>query len=266
MKLFFRTIGKGTPLIILHGLYGSSDNWVSIAKTLAPRFTVYLPDLRNHGQSPHSEIHDYESMSRDLFGLVSDLNLRKFYLAGHSMGGKTAVAFASRWPDKLNGLLVADISPFVTTASESIGYNQHLSILSAMLSLNTSDIVRRDDADRMLTESISSASIRGLILKNLRRDENGKYSWKLNVRALWNNLDHIMEAVKPAEGPGQTITGFPVIFLKGSLSNYISPSDLTGIRRIFPAADFRVINGAGHWLHSDRPEEVIQAIRDLTDD
>ncbi len=99
-------------MIILHGLYGSSDNWVTIAKELADSFTVYLPDQRNHGQSPHSDIHDYESMSDDLFELVMDLNLGRFFLAGHSMGGKTAYPFALKWPEMLYGLIVADISPF----------------------------------------------------------------------------------------------------------------------------------------------------------
>ena len=112
MKLFYRKFGDGPPLIILHGLYGSSDNWVSIAKKLGDSFTVYLPDQRNHGQSPHSDIHDYDSMRDDLFELVTELRLKKFFLAGHSMGGKTAMAFAVKWPEMINGLLIADISPF----------------------------------------------------------------------------------------------------------------------------------------------------------
>src|SRR5512133_2376601 len=118
MKLFCRKYGNGPPLIILHGLFGSSDNWVTIAKNLSDSFTVYLPDQRNHGQSPHSDVHDYDSMRDDLFELVNDLSLKKFFLAGHSMGGKTAISFALKWPEMLNGLLIADISPFV---NKSIG-------------------------------------------------------------------------------------------------------------------------------------------------
>ena len=111
MKLFFRKYGNGPPLVILHGLYGSSDNWVTIAKILSDSFTVYLPDQRNHGQSPHSDIHDYDSMRDDLLEFVRDQSINKFFLAGHSMGGKTAIAFALKWPEMLNGLLIADISP-----------------------------------------------------------------------------------------------------------------------------------------------------------
>ncbi len=121
MKLFYRKYGNGPPLIILHGLFGSSDNWVTIAKSLSEVFTVYLPDQRNHGLSPHSDIHDYESMSQDLSELAKDLSLKKFFLAGHSMGGKTAIAFAMSWPEMLNGLLIADISPFTAdTGKDSV--------------------------------------------------------------------------------------------------------------------------------------------------
>ena len=113
MKLFYRKFGKGPPLIILHGLYGSSDNWVTIARSLSECYTVYLPDQRNHGQSPHTNIHDYDSMRDDLFELTSDLKFKKIFLAGHSMGGKTAISFAVKWPEMINGLLIADISPFI---------------------------------------------------------------------------------------------------------------------------------------------------------
>ena len=112
MKLFYRKYGAGPSLIILHGLYGASDNWATIAKNLSERFTVYVPDQRNHGNSPHSDIHDYDSMRDDLYELAGDLKLKKFFLAGHSMGGKTAIAFAVKWPEMINGLLIADISPF----------------------------------------------------------------------------------------------------------------------------------------------------------
>ena len=123
MKLFYRKYGNGPPLIILHGLYGSSDNWVTIAKSLGDLFTIYLPDQRNHGQSPHDNIHDYDSMRNDLFELAYDLKLNKFFLAGHSMGGKTAIAFALKWPEMINGLLIADISPFTNETTKYSAYN-----------------------------------------------------------------------------------------------------------------------------------------------
>ena len=135
MKLFYRKLGNGPPLFILHGLYGSSDNWITIAKSLSKKFTVYIPDQRNHGKSDHSDIHDYDSMRDDLFELVSYLKISKFFLVGHSMGGKCAISFALKWPEMIYGLLVADISPFINENSNPGAYNQHLKILRTILSL-----------------------------------------------------------------------------------------------------------------------------------
>jgi pimeloyl-ACP methyl ester carboxylesterase len=263
MKLFYRKFGDGPPLIILHGLYGSSDNWVTIAKKLAGAFTVYLPDQRNHGQSQHSEIHDYDSMRDDLYELVTELRLRKFFLAGHSMGGKTAIAFAARWPDLIAGLLVADISPFTNESSQVIAYNQHLIILKTILSMDLSAIRSRGEAESLLIEKITSENIRGFILKNLQRNTGNIFTWKLNASALYNNLDKIMAGLDLENGFSQPITGFPVIFLKGSNSNYLSSSSVADIRKVFPAAEFIVINGAGHWIHTDNPEAVVANLRKL---
>jgi esterase len=266
MKLFYRKFGDGPPLIILHGLYGSSDNWVTIAKRLADSFTVYLPDQRNHGQSPHSETHDYDSMRDDLFELVTNLHLRRFFLAGHSMGGKTAIAFALKWPEMLNGLEIADVSPFANENNRLPVFNQHLTILKTILSIDPGTIRSRGDAERLLSEKISSEKERGLILKNLQRNSGDIFSWKLNALSLYKNLDNIMAAINLEEGLSLPVTGFPVIFLKGSYSNYLTATDVTGIRRIFPAAEFIVINGAGHWIHADKPDEVIDNLRKLLDE
>ena len=263
MKLFYRKFGDGPPLIILHGLYGSSDNWVSIAKKLADSFTVYLPDQRNHGQSPHSEIHDYESMRDDLFELVNDLHIRKFFLAGHSMGGKTAIAFAVKWPELINGLVILDVSPFTNENNKCTVYNQHLTILNAILSIDLASISSRGEAEKLLSEKISSEKDRGLILKNLQRNSGDKFSWKLNAVSLYNNLNNIMAAIALKEDLLFPVTGFPAIFLKGSYSNYLTATDVTGIREIFPAAEFVVINGAGHWIHADKPDEVVCNLKKL---
>ena len=263
MKLFFRKSGEGPPLIILHGLYGSSDNWISIAKNVSDICTVYLPDQRNHGQSPHSEIHDYDSMCDDLHELVTGLRLKKFFLAGHSMGGKTAAAFATRYPEMLNGLMVADISPFISEKVRSVAYNQHLNILTTIISVDLDSVKSREEADNMLRDRISSPDVRGFLLKNLRRNQDSTFSWKLNASGLLNNLDNIMNSIDLDKAASLPVCGFPVVFLKGSLSNYIQPEDIAGIREIFPAAEFTVINGAGHWLHADKPEEVTAALRDL---
>ncbi len=256
MKLFFRKYGTGPPLIILHGLYGSSDNWVSIAKSIGDRFTVFLPDQRNHGYSPHSPVHDYDSMTEDLLELVNDLKLQKFFLAGHSMGGKTAVNFALTWPERLYGLLVADISPTVTETSNSIAYSQHSEILDSILSLDLSGLRSRDEVESLLKTTIRSETTRGFLMKNLKREPDNSFSWKLNASSLMKNLHRIMEGVEPGDMEIREISGFPVYFLKGEYSEYLPESDFIKIRKIFPAAEFIIIPQSGHWVHSDNPEEV----------
>ena len=191
MKLFYRKYGSGPPLIILHGLYGSSDNWVSVAKSISGRFTVFLPDQRNHGLSPHSDIHDYDSMKEDLYELVMDLRLSRFFLAGHSMGGKTAVNFALNWPEKLYGLVIADISPFAEKNRFQEEFNQNFQILNSMLNLKLSGITSRSDIESQLITTIGSEKVRGLMMKNLRREPDNSFSWKINATALLKNLDRI---------------------------------------------------------------------------
>jgi esterase len=266
MKLFYRKFGEGPPLIILHGLYGSSDNWVTIAKKLSDSFTVYLPDQRNHGQSPHSEIHDYDSMRDDLYELVTELRLRKFILCGHSMGGKTAMAFAVKWPEMINALVVVDVSPFTNENNSQTVFKQHNAILKTILAIDLPAVRSRGDVEKLLTEKISSEKERGLILKNLQRNSGNLFTWKLNASSLFNNLDKIMSPLELRESFSQQITGFPVVFLKGSYSNYLTASDVAEIRKVFPASEFVVIQGAGHWIQADKPDEVIDTFRKLLDD
>jgi pimeloyl-ACP methyl ester carboxylesterase len=262
MKLFYRKYGDGPPLIILHGLFGSSDNWVTIAKKLSEQFTVILPDQRNHGSSPHSPVHDYNAMRDDLHELVTDLSLEKFFLVGHSMGGKTAIAFALRWPEMLNGLLVADISPFRGDNSEQSEYNLHRSILNAMLSMDLSKVSTRTQVEEELKEKGLPDYVIGFVMKNLQRDSHA-FSWKLNAKALLGNLGNIIKPLDRNEAFSYQVTGFPVIFIKGDNSSYLPSSDFADIQKIFPAAEFVTIKNAGHWVHADNPDEVIENIRKL---
>lgn len=263
MKLFFRKSGKGPPLIILHGLYGSSDNWVSIAKAISGKFTVYLPDLRNHGQSPHSDLHDYESLSTDIHELAGDLGLEKFFLSGHSMGGKAAAFFALRWPEKLLGLIIADISPFAAGDIRTKEYNQHLSILTTIIMTDISSAGSRTDVELLLKDKIPSERTRGMIMKNLKRLPDNKFSWKINASSLLRNLENIMDGLPRPGVNFPSVTGFPVLFLKGENSGYMPDSDRSDILKIFPAAEFQIVRNAGHWLHSDNPEAVKQALMDF---
>jgi pimeloyl-ACP methyl ester carboxylesterase len=260
MKLFFRKYGEGPPLVILHGLYGSSDNWASIARRLSGNFSVYLPDQRNHGESPHSDVHDYPSMCEDLRELADDLGLESFFLAGHSMGGKTAVLFARRWPWRIKGLAVADISPFETKFSNANSFRQHLELLQILAGTDISGAASRDELEKLFLESIPSPRTRSLLMKNARRKTAGGFEWKINHKALLNNLDRIAESVADAGETTEAVTGFPVLFLKGEKSDYLPTGDFPKILRLFPAAEIKIIKNSGHWIHADNPDEVCSAL------
>jgi esterase len=261
MELFYRKYGSGPVLILLHGLFGSSDNWTSVAKKLEDKCTVILPDLRNHGMSPHSDTHDYESMSNDVHELAEKLSPGKFFLAGHSMGGKTAIRVALKWPGEINGLVIADISPFRTGSADS-EYRMHRSILETMLSIDLSQISTREQAEKMLSEKGFDARITGFILKNLHRKGSG-FEWRINAPSLMNNLEEIISPLDRSRADIMRVTGFPVLFLKGERSGYLPESDYSDILKIFPAAEFRTISNAGHWLHADNPDEVVKSFRDF---
>jgi len=261
MKLFYRKYGEGPPLIILHGLYGLSDNWLHIAKKIQHCFTVYLPDMRNHGNSPWSEMHSYEEMSNDILELVSELNLPSVFIAGHSMGGKTAIRFAIDHPEKVSGLFVGDISPF-RYLSGSPSDDQHKAILSIMTSVDPADFPSREKAENYLITLAGEKTTKLVFSKNIIT-ENGKLRWRLNARSLAGNINNLLDGIpRPSEG-NIFIDTFPVIFLKGDRSEYLPGSDFEDIKRVFPQAQIRVATNSGHWIHTDRPDAVIEALKDL---
>lgn len=263
MKLFFRKYGDGPPLIILHGLYGSSDNWVTIAGKISSHFTVYLPDLRNHGNSPHSDIHNYDSLSDDIIEFAQDQKLTKFFLAGHSMGGKAAAAFALKKPELLSGLIIIDIPVFPDSESSGRAMNEHLEILQAILSADLQGTKKRDDIDAVLAVKIHSPAVRALIMKNLQRIPEGSFRWKINAGTLLKNLGEITGGLPAGYTGTDQVTGFPVIVLKGEHSDYVSEKGFREITKLFPGAELRIIKKAGHWVHADNPEAVIKEFLDL---
>jgi esterase len=261
MKLFFRKYGNGPPLFILHGLYGSSDNWVTIARNLSESFTVYLPDQRNHGQSPHSDIVDYDSMSQDLFELISEIKINKFILAGHSMGGKVAVNFAMKWPEKINSLIIIDISPFRSVDPEKRFYKEHKLILESILSIDLTGRSSRREIETVLAFKIESERTRGFILKNLQRTDGKTFQWKMNARALLDNLERIMDGIPRPNKDTEAVTGFPVTIMKGENSDYLPGNELVDIKKLFPAAEIVTVKNAGHWVHAERPDAIIEILK-----
>ena len=261
MQLFYRKFGSGIPMVILHGLYGSSDNWLSIAKNLAGFFEVYLVDLRNHGRSPHSESHSYELIRDDLLAFMDDTGLGKAILMGHSMGGKAVMCFARHNPDRSERLIVIDIAPKSYKDIYRKETLSHEDILKAMNNVDFSSVSSRRDVDRVLSNTISNDRIRGFLMKNLRRDKDKRYFWGLNLEVLLRELDNIMDGINEnCFNPAFPLKGMPVLFVRGENSPYILDDDMGFIERIFPSAKLKTIPDAGHWLHAEQPGAFIEAV------
>ena len=269
MELFFRKYGEaGPPLIIVHGLYGSGDNWVSIARELSDRFEVFVVDQRNHGQSPHSEVHDYPSMREDLREFMDSQGIKKAVLIGHSMGGKTVMSFAEGWPERVQSLISIDIGPksYRTLALASRTAANHPAIIDAMLDLDISQMKSREQIDHALGPRIGSGRVRSFLLKNIQREQDGSFGWRINLHALARNIDKIFEGMdRETIAARGGITGFPVLFISGGNSDYIRVQDHQLFRDIFPTAEVVTIPGTGHWVHAEQPALLVKNIRYFLD-
>lgn len=263
MQLHFRTEGNGPPFIILHGLYGSSDNWLAISKKLAEKYTVYSVDLRNHGRSPHHENHTYEVMKSDLFQFFTQHKIEKAVILGHSMGGKTAMLFAADYPDLIEKLIVVDIAPkdYMALENES-QYHFHRVVLLAMMEIDFAQVKTRQEVEFKLSEKIDNKSVIKFLLKNITSDRHSHtLRWKLNVEALYNNLEEIVEGGNYKRFEDRIpITSYPVIFIRGLKSPYIKENDIVTIKTIFPDSVIVDIPDAGHWLHAEQPELFLEAV------
>ena len=263
MKLFFQKMGEGPVLIILHGLYGLSDNWLSFARKFSENFTVYLVDQRNHGRSPHSPDHSYALMSADLVELMNSEHIEKAYLMGHSMGGKTAMHFAAMWPDKLLGLIVVDIAPagYATTTEYSPQAITHLNIVNTLQSIDLKQFTSRTEISDELAKTIPNTAIRQFLMKNIHREHDGSFRWKLNVDAISKSLPAMMGPVGLDKIlPDRSIREFPILFIRGGRSNYLLPEHYPEIKKYFPGAEIETIPGAGHWVHADQPEKFLTIV------
>lgn len=249
MNLFFRKLGSGKPLFILHGLFGMSDNWQTLGKQFAEHFTVYLIDQRNHGRSPHSPEHSYVLMSEDLLELMDAEGLDRVMLIGHSMGGKTAMQFAVTHSERVEKMVVVDISPkkYPTTNQD---------IVDALEKVNLNEVKTRKEVEAILAQDIKAPGTMQFLLKNLYWDDDQKLAWRFNLEALKANLALVAEATPIPATPLQ----IPVLFVKGEKSDYTFNADSRLIHQIFPNANMVTIPGAGHWVHADKPVEFYNMV------
>jgi pimeloyl-ACP methyl ester carboxylesterase len=247
MKLFHRESGQGQPMILLHGIFGSSDNWLTPAKLLSSQFHTFALDLRNHGQSPHEESFNYPVMAADVLEFIEANKITNPVIVGHSMGGKVAMNFALAYPDKLQKLIVVDIAPKE--------YNmKHYVILEGLNGIPIEQVTTRAEADEILARYVPEADVRQFLLKNLQRKAQGGFKWKLNLVAIDANIERIGLDL---EFPGPF--NKPTLFVRGARSNYIRDEDVARIKEVFPMAKLETLD-TGHWVPAEKPKEFVELV------
>ncbi len=263
MQLFYRKEGTGSPLVIVHGLYGSSDNWINIGKRLAEKHTVYMIDQRNHGHSPFDTSHTFNDMRNDLNEFFEKHNIEKATLLGHSMGGKVAMWFAFDYPEKIEKLVIADIAPkdYLLLKEDSQFY-LHQNILLAMQEIDFTKIKSRTEVDDFMAQKIDDERIRQFLLKNVAMDKTrNQFKWRVNAPVLYDHLDEIVSGVNRNWLDERIpIMSYPVIFIRGMKSKYILPEDEILIREVYPDSRIIDIPDAGHWLHAEQPQLFMDAV------
>ncbi len=247
MKLFSQIHGEGEVLIIMHGLFGMSDNWQSLGKKWAEKFEVHLLDLRNHGRSPHSEDFSYELMADDLLEYLDDHGIDQATILGHSMGGKVAMLFAVLNPERTKRLLVADIAPKPYKP-------HHQEIIAALEGLDLSKVEKRSDANELFEPSLPTG-VRQFLLKNLHWADKNRMDWRFNLPVIAREIKKVGEALAP-----NAYYDGPTLFLRGGESWYIQDEDLDLILEHYPQAKLVTIKNAGHWLHAEQPKAFFDEV------
>jgi pimeloyl-ACP methyl ester carboxylesterase len=251
MELHFKQLGHGESLVLLHGLFGQSDNWFGVAPKLAEKFHVLIPDLRNHGHSPHHAEMDYPLMAADVEKFFAAQKIESAHVIGHSMGGKVAMQFALDFPARVKKLIVVDMAPRAYQRA-------HDHIFEALLALNLASFQTRSEIETTLAPKIPSLNLRRFLLKNLGRDEQGKFFWKMNLRGVAENYSRLGEVLSSNHHFEK-----PALFIRGGKSDYVNAADEVEIRRLFPLAEIQTIPTADHWVHADAPDEFVRLVLDF---
>lgn len=248
-ELNYKTFGQGDPIIILHGLFGTLDNWQTIAKQLAQQYSVYIIDLRNHGRSPHADEFDYPTMATDVQHFMESHWIYKAHIIGHSMGGKVAMQLATEYPDMVDRLIVVDIAPKTYPSG-------HDAIFEALLGLDLKNTKDRKEADAFLQKKIAELGVRQFLLKNLSRNKgSGQYEWKMNLPVIHAAYSQILENIDTSD----TFEG-DTLFIRGGKSDYIASDDLSLLQEYFPNAELKTVDGAGHWVHAEQPKVLLEMV------
>ena len=238
-------------LIILHGLLGSADNWLTLAKRYSEKFQVHLVDARNHGQSPKSEIHNYQAMSEDLLGYLNEQGIEKTAIIGHSMGGKTAMTFAENHPERVTKLIIADIAPRAYQP-------HHGHIFEALKKTSPRHATSREEVSLDLKSSLGNESVLiPFLMKSLRREKSGGFSWRFNVDVLSKTILSITEKIN------LTINTLPTLFIYGRKSDYVKEYDISEVEGLYLQLETACLEKSGHWLHTQEPELFFEITSDF---
>lgn len=244
-----KSFGKGPALVLLHGLFGMLDNWQTLARKWADTRRVVLVDLRNHGRSPHQSDMNYDLMAHDVAELLEELGIDNCNLLGHSMGGKVAMQVALTFPELVDRLIVVDMAPRRYRPG-------HDAIFAALESLDTAAVTSRQEAAEALGRHITDPGIQLFLLKNLARDPAGGYRWRMNLPAIKAAYPQLID---PVGNAGESF-GKPVLFVRGGKSGYVQDEDWPLIEILFPAAKLVTVENAGHWVHAEAPEAMLNLV------
>lgn len=251
MEVYSKILGKGAPLLILHGVFGSGDNWGTLGRKWSEDYEVHLIDARNHGHSPHSEDFSYDLMADDLLEYMEKHKLEQASILGHSMGGKVAMLFAVYHPEKVSRLIVADIAPKAYAP-------HHQEIIKALMGLDLPNIESRAEAEEAF--DITEPGTRQFLLKSLYWKEKGQLAWRFNVAVIAREIEKVGEALPP-----QAIYYGPTLFIRGGKSKYVLDEDLEQISQHFPEVKCVTLEGAGHWLHAEKPQAFFEEVSSFLD-
>ena len=247
--LNFKTVGQGPPVIILHGLFGTLDNWLTTARKLEDEgFMTFLIDQRDHGRSDHTDAFNYTLLADDILRFMEENWIHETILIGHSMGGKTGLKFVSEHEDMVTKFIVIDIC-FRKYPSG------HEDVFEALLKVDLNKIKSRKEVQDILMNKINNQGTVQFLMKNLTRKIEGGFEWKLNLSLLYKEYENILDEIK-FDHPCETKT----LFIRGSRSNYIRDEDIPVIQKTFPNSRIVTIEGAGHWVHVDKPNELFEEI------
>lgn len=247
MQLNYRNYGSGEPLFILHGLFGSSDNWQTLGKKFSDYFQVFLIDLRNHGHSPHSSDFSYDLMADDINEIINKEKLKKVTVIGHSMGGKVAMRAVQKFPFHFEKLIVADMGVKKYP-------KHHQQIIAGLKSIDLKTTNTRKEARNILASYVKEEGVQQFLLKNLYWENKNQLAWRMNLAVLIKKMNEIL-----IEIPSETCLT-PTLFLRGEKSNYILEEDYEQLYEIFPNSEIETIYNAGHWLHAENPLDFYQQV------